>query len=300
MIDTGEGKDEYIRILASALRETAKVSIPTDPDVSDIILSHKHGDHIGGLPSVLALLRRLWDERNTDGGSGAYKPPRVHKYGPTDSVLQSIIDSLPENSYTADPNGPPIHDLKYSKYFSTESNTPSSMHALPSTLQLLHTPGHTPDSVAIYIPSDDALYTADTVLGQGTAVFEDLGLLITSLSKMHDFAEGKGHKETKLYPGHGPVVEDGRKLIKTYIQHRLDREAEIVRILGSDEGGEDDVWTTWTIVSKIYAAYPQNLWLPAAHSVNLHLKKLERDGRVKCIGGEGKDGRWLAVERNVS
>ncbi|KIM87421.1 hypothetical protein PILCRDRAFT_63579 [Piloderma croceum F 1598] len=249
LIDTGEGKEEYIPVLASALRDIAKPSAPTDPDVSDIILSHKHGDHIGGLPSVLALLRQLWEERN------------ISKYFP----------------------------------LATEA-TLSSTPTIPSSLQVLHTPGHTADSIAIYVPSDDALYTADTVLGQGTAVFEDLASLISSLHKMHDFAESKGQKETKLYPGHGPVVEEGRELIEMYIQHRFEREEQIVRVLGSEEGSKVDPWTTWSIVTKIYAPYPRNLWLPAAHSINLHLKKLEKDGRVKHVGGEGIDSQWVLVK----
>jgi hypothetical protein len=81
-----------------------------------------------------------------------------------------------------------------------------------------------------------------------------------------------------------------------YIQHRLEREEQIVRVLGSDEGKVDDPWTTWSIVSKIYAAYPQNLWLPAARGVDLHLKKLEKDGRVKHVGGEDKDSQWVLVK----
>jgi endoribonuclease LACTB2 len=205
---------------------------------------------------------------------------------PPDSLLQSIINSLPTHSYTPNSDGQPIHLLEDFKKLPLTSDT------LPSPfLRILHTPGHTADSIAIYIPSDRALYTADTVLGQGTAVFEDLASLIISLRKMLDF---EGY--TKLYPGHGPVVDDGPALINTYIEHRMKREEEIVQVLGSDGEGDEGIWTTWTIVSKIYAAYPQNLWVPAAQSVDLHLRKLEKDEKVKHVGGEGKDGQWVLIK----
>jgi len=287
LIDTGEGKEEYLTVLASALREMAIPSDPLKPDVSDIILSHWHGDHIGGLPSVLKLLRQLWHERNKDIG-GTYTPPRIHKFlsqsVKIDNGLQSIIDSLPTDSYISNPNGGPIHSLEDFKKLplTTSASLPSGY------LQILHTPGHTTDSIAIYVPSDRALYTADTVLGQGTAVFEDLASLIASLRKMRDF---EGY--TKVYPGHGPVVDDGPTLISTYIEHRMKREEEILQVLDSDGEGNDGRWSTWGIVSRIYAVYPQNLWEPAARSVDQHLKKLEKDEKVKHVGGEGKDAQWV-------
>lgn len=261
--------------------------------MSDIIISHRHGDHVGGLPSVLTLLRKLWEERNP--GTGHYTPPRIHKIPlpstTPDDTLQNIINSLPKNLYTASPSGEPLHDLKDSQIITSES------------LRVLHTPGHTIDSLALYVPSDRALYTADTVLGQGTAVFEDLAELISSLRKMLEFGKSEGGEYTRLYPGHGPVVEDGSKLINTYISHRLEREEQIFQVLKTEpsasvnaESGNGGLWTTWTIVSTIYASYPENLWLPAAHSVNLHLKKLEKDGRVRHIGGEGKDSEWILVD----
>ena len=186
-------------------------------------------------------------------------------------------------------SGKPLHDL-------------SDSQILPLTnIRVLHTPGHTPDSIALYLPSDRALYTADTVLGHGTAVFEDLSDLISSLHKMLEFGKTEGGEYTRLYPGHGPVVDDGANLVETYISHRLEREEQIVRTLKTPppviafEGGEAGLWTTWTLVSTIYAKYPESLWLPAAHSVDLHLKKLEKDGKVKKIGGVGKDTQWAFV-----
>jgi glyoxylase-like metal-dependent hydrolase (beta-lactamase superfamily II) len=75
LIDTGEGKDEYIPILESALRDTYKLTNQDESHISDIIISHWHHDHTGGLDSVLSLLRRMWDEQNTPA---PFKPSRIH------------------------------------------------------------------------------------------------------------------------------------------------------------------------------------------------------------------------------
>jgi hypothetical protein len=83
-------------------------------------------------------------------------------------------------------------------------------------------------------------------------------------------------------------------MIETYLAHRLERETQILTLIKSDppEGGE---WTTWMIVKSIYAAYPESLWLPAAHGVELHLKKLEGEGVVRKLEGEGVNTSWKFV-----
>jgi len=280
LVDTGEGKEDYIPVLESALNET---SSSDTADVSDIILSHYHGDHVGGLPSVLALLRRLWVDRKTNL---PFKPPRLHKFPsqlPDWSNLPSIMASLPPDSFTPAPEGP-FHDL----HDGQELITPST------TVRVLHTPGHTADSICLFIPEDRALYTADTVLGHGTAVFEDLKVYIASLRKMLDYQ--KSNPYDILYPGHGPVVAEGTKVIETYIKHRLEREAQVLEVLqssppSSSESGKG-AWTTWTIVSKIYEGYPESLWGPASRSIDLHMNKLEADGLVRKLDGDGVHTSW--------
>ncbi|KAE9392631.1 lactamase [Gymnopus androsaceus JB14] len=289
LVDTGEGKEAYIPALESALKETAPSTNLESPDVSDIIISHYHGDHVGGLPSVLALLRRLWDERKT---GMPFKPPRLHKFPlataqlPEWSNLPSIIDSLLPNSFTPASDEATFHELYDGQEFSTSS----------TSLRVLHTPGHTRDSICLFIPEDRALYTADTVLGKGTAVFEDLKVYLSSLRKMLDYHNSNSYD--LLYPGHGPVVAKGAKLIETYIIHRSERDAHILEVLQSppppssgDSSGKA-AWTTWTIVSKIYQSYPESLWAPASQGITLHMNKLEEDGLVKRLDGEGVHTSW--------
>ncbi|KAJ7083303.1 beta-lactamase-like protein [Mycena belliarum] len=286
LIDTGEGREEYTPLLESALRDVGGTSDAREADVSDIVISHWHHDHVGGLPAVLALLRRMWDARNPNG-TATFKPPRLHKFpgqlapSPPNN-LSSILQSLPPNSYTPGPHGTHFHDLHDGQ-------------VVGPTLRVLHTPGHTVDSICLHVAQDSALYTADTVLGQGTAVFEDLAAYLASLRKMLDFARAQGARV--LYPGHGPVVADGEQVLTTYIKHRLEREAQILAVLKSPPamapGEGEPSWTTWTLVASIYAGYPESLWLPAARGVDLHLRKLESEGVVKRAGGEGKDTSWV-------
>ncbi|KAF9228685.1 Metallo-hydrolase/oxidoreductase [Gyrodon lividus] len=287
LIDTGEGKPEYIPLLESALRgQRGDPGSSAQQHVSDIIISHWHPDHVGGLPSVLSFLWRLWDERGTPL---PFKPPRIHKFPHTslpDQRLYLAVQSIPPNVYTPSPSGSLFHDLQHGQSFSiTRSDASPDPGA---SLQVIHSPGHTEDSISLLFPSDNALYTADTVLGQGTAIFEDLAMYMSTLRLLLSHRD----KYTALYPGHGPVVQNGAQLINTYIEHRMEREGQILQVMRQTPEGAGGSWSTWRIVSKIYANYPQTLWEPAARSVDQHLKKLEIDGRVNRLGGEGKDVRW--------
>src|SRR6202012_881851 len=74
LLDTGEGKNEYIPFLKSALNESV-LEQDNHNLVSDVIISHDHADHWGGLNQVLALLRAIWEEKHA---GIAYIPPRIH------------------------------------------------------------------------------------------------------------------------------------------------------------------------------------------------------------------------------
>ncbi|KAI1940123.1 hypothetical protein LOZ66_002558 [Ophidiomyces ophidiicola] len=167
-----------------------------------------------------------------------------------------------------------------------------------ATLRAFHTPGHTEDHMAFVLEEENAMFTGDNVLGHGTAVFENLSAYLSSLEKMGALGTQRG------YPGHGPVIDNCKAKISDYIQHRQQRENEVVRVLEygtldtskiKQESSPDRKpvpWDLMEIVKIIYHNVPENLHIPASHGINQVLVKLERDGKV--IHDE-KSGKWTLV-----
>ncbi|KAF4556361.1 Lactamase-like protein 1 [Elsinoe fawcettii] len=162
-------------------------------------------------------------------------------------------------------------DITHSQAFSTPG----------ATLRAFHCPGHTTDHMALILEEEDAMFTGDNVLGQGTAVFEDLKTYMESLEKMSGAFGGRA------YPGHGPVLEDGKGKVKEYIRHRREREEQIIGVM---KGKEGEGWGSMELVKVVYKDYPEHLHAPAEGSLVQVLKKLEAEGRARH-----EDGRWSLV-----
>jgi glyoxylase-like metal-dependent hydrolase (beta-lactamase superfamily II)/8-oxo-dGTP pyrophosphatase MutT (NUDIX family) len=145
-----------------------------------------------------------------------------------------------------------------------------------ATLQALHTPGHASNHICYYLPEERSLFAGDVVAGFGTVVISppdgDLGDYMTTLERLNVLDLGP------IYPGHGPVVDDGHKKLTEYIDHRRDRERQVVDALVA---GDTEIKQ---MVKRIYAEVPEALHPMAERSVLAHLELLERDGRAARDG----------------
>lgn len=141
-----------------------------------------------------------------------------------------------------------------------------------ATLVPVHTPGHASDHLCYYLPEERALFSGDLILNGSTSVIPDgdgdLGLYMDSLRRVQALGV------RRIYPAHGPVIEDGPGKIEEYIAHRLLRERQI---LDAVSGGAR---TIPEVVKIVYAEVPEKLHAMAGQSVHSHLKKLLAEGRV--------------------
>lgn len=133
-------------------------------------------------------------------------------------------------------------------------------------IKVMATPGHTVDSLSFVL--DDAVLTADTVLGRGTTVID------TEDGSLRDYLESlqrlQGLGARTVLPGHGPDLPDLEAVAAMYLAHReerLDQVRAALRELGEDASARQ-------VVEHVYTDVDQELWDAAEKSVQAQLDYL--------------------------
>lgn len=141
-------------------------------------------------------------------------------------------------------------------------------------LHVMDAPGHTFDHVILYLPSERALFTGDTILGEGTTVIAPPGGAMRPYLRTLQRLASEFPDAQTIYGGHGPVVRDAQAKIAEYIAHRRMREEQILA------GLRDGARTIPEMVKRIYSEQPVALWPAMARQVLAHLIALEEEGWV--------------------
>lgn len=138
-------------------------------------------------------------------------------------------------------------------------------------MRAIFTPGHAIDHVCYHIAAERILFTGDTVLGSSSSTMQDLGAYMKSLALLKKF------RHDIVAPAHGRVVPKprGRRLVQTYIDHRNEREQQVLASLNKGITVVDDM---------VKDIYPKNLKKGlregAARNVRNHLDKLAQEEKV--------------------
>jgi glyoxylase-like metal-dependent hydrolase (beta-lactamase superfamily II) len=134
----------------------------------------------------------------------------------------------------------------------------------------VHVPGHAADHL-VFVAGRSG-FTGDAVLGEGSVFIApgggSLDGYISGLRRLRALAL------ERLYPGHGPIVDDPAAKLDEYIAHRLERERRILEALAAGARTEDE------LLAAAWDEVPAGLRLPAAWTLRAHLEKLRADGRL--------------------
>jgi ribonuclease/clavin/mitogillin len=159
--------------------------------VREIILTHLHPDHVGGVAALYEHLK-------------GRVPVAAHKLT-ADALTATVhVDRLIEDGELIELAGEP-----------------------PIQLRALHTPGHARGHLCFYEERTGALVTGDNIVGLGSVLIDPPeGNMIDYLNSLERLRQ-LPHL-TVLFGAHGPAMGNPRAKIEEYIAHRTTREANIL------------------------------------------------------------------------
>ena len=150
------------------------------------------------------------------------------------------------------------------------------------SVECVHTPGHTSNHICYAFGKERTLFSGDHVMGWSTSVISppdgDMADYMASLELllMRD--------DAIYWPTHGPSITDPKAHVRAFIEHRTEREREILRCLAAGPRRIAEM------VPTMYANVPRHLHAAAARSVFATMALLVDRGEVVSDGALAVDG----------
>jgi len=264
LVDTGFGFHESIGKLLHEIKQiTGKKGLKT------VVLTHAHPDHFAGAN----ILKKKFDaqivaHRLAVPVLSDFKKLTTDYYGFKGNVLSFIkifLRGLCEAELVnVDVELDEGNEIRVGEY----------------SLKVIHTPGHTPCHISLYLEKKGILFSGDVVVGEGSTWIGvpcgDIAVYINSLKRILKL------KPKVILPAHGPVIYDSEKRIKELIQRKLSREQEILNIL------QEKPRTAEELAVILYSEQEQRKLLWLINVVEAYLKDLERKDKITHKWDNGK------------
>ena len=200
IVDPGSPYEDEQQALAQAVDDL----IAEGRTVREIVLTHMHPDHVGG---VNALKKYLGEQTKVAAHQLTAEP-----------LTETIrVDRLIEYSESIDLTGSPNISLR-----------------------AMHTPGHARGHLCFHEKRTGTLISGDNIVGLGSVLIEpsqgNMRDYLDSLRRMRALPN-----LSVIFGGHGPAIANPYTKLDQYISHRLEREQNILQAVGDGAVTPQDI-----------------------------------------------------------
>ncbi len=144
------------------------------------------------------------------------------------------------------------------------------------SVECVYTPGHTSNHMCFAYREQKALFTGDHVMGWSTSIISppdgDMGDYLQSLKKL------LARDDEVYWPTHGPSIGEPKDFVEKFIEHRQEREDQIVSCL------QRGLTTIEIMVPDMYKGLPEFMYPAAARSVLAAMEHMANKGSIVTTG----------------
>lgn len=174
-----------------------------------------------------------------------------------------VIGASPADDMFQDDTFAPAVELQHDDVLATDE----------FTLRAVHTPGHVSNHFCFFLEEEQMLFAGDHIMNGSTVVIVppsgDMKAYIESLQLLLRY-------DLRLIaPGHGEVMEDSKAIVEWLVNHRLQREAKVIKCLQTTGRS-----TIERLVEVVYDDVDVGLHEMAKLSLSAHLIKLHQENRA--------------------